>query len=81
MASVATQPQADDATGRALKEGYVVVIPGTRGRNSSIVADKAYAKMHKDVKKGQIIYTGRAPKLLSVICVILTRKCRATPSV
>lgn len=64
MASVATQPQADDATGRALKEGYVVVIPGTRGRNSSIVADKAYAKMHKDVKKGQIIYTGRAPKAI-----------------
>ena len=34
MASPAAQPQAGDATGRALKEGYVVVIPGTRGRNS-----------------------------------------------
>ena len=64
MASPAAQPQAGDATGRALKEGYVVVIPGTRGRNSTIVADKAYAKAHKGVKKGQIIYTGRAPKAI-----------------
>lgn len=40
MASAAARPQAGDATGRALKEGYVVVIPGTRGRNSSIQADK-----------------------------------------
>lgn len=64
MASPATQPQAGDATGRALKEGYVVVIPGTRGRNSSIVADKQYAKTHKGVKKGQTVYTGRAPKAI-----------------
>ena len=64
MASPAVQPQAGDATGRALKEGYVVVIPGTRGRNSTIVADKAYAKAHKGVKKGQNIYTGRAPKAI-----------------
>lgn len=64
MASPAAQPQAGDATGRALKEGYVVVIPGTRGRNSTIVADKAYAKAHKGVKKGQTIYTGRAPKAI-----------------
>ena len=64
MASPAAQPQAGDATGRALKEGYVVVIPGTRGRNSSIVADKAYAKAHKGVKKGQTVYTGRAPKAI-----------------
>lgn len=64
MASPAAQPQAGDATSRALKEGYVVVIPGTRGRNSSIVADKAYAKAHKDVKKGQTIFTGRAPKAI-----------------
>ncbi|MBO5541750.1 MAG: alpha/beta hydrolase [Muribaculaceae bacterium] len=64
MASPATQPQAGDATGRALQEGYVVVIPGTRGRNSTIVADKAYAKAHKGVKKGQTIYTGRAPKAI-----------------
>ena len=64
MASPAAQPQAGDATGRALKEGYVVVIPGTRGRGSTIVADKAYAKTHKGVKKGQTIYTGRAPKAI-----------------
>ena len=64
MASPAAQPQAGDATGRALKEGYVVVIPGTRGRNSSIAADKAYANSHKGVKKGQTIYTGRAPKAI-----------------
>ena len=48
MASAAAQPQAGDATGRALKEGYVVVIPGTRGRNS--------------VQNG--VYTGRAPKAI-----------------
>ena len=64
MASPAAQPQAGDATGRALKEGYVVVIPGTRGRNSSVVADKAYAKAHKGIKKGKTIYTGRAPKAI-----------------
>ena len=64
MASPATQPQAGDATGRALKEGYVVVIPGTRGRGSTIIADKAYAKTHKGVKKGQTVYTGRAPKAI-----------------
>jgi len=48
MASQARAPQADDATGRALKEGYVVVIPGARGRNSI---------------QGNL-YTGRAPKAL-----------------
>ncbi len=64
MASSAAQPQAGDATGRALKERYVVVIPGSRGRNSTIVADKAYAKAHKGVKEGQTIYTGRAPQAI-----------------
>ena len=64
MASPAAQPQAGDATGRALKEGYVVVIPGTRGRNSIIVADKQYAKTHKGVKNGQTVYTGRAPNAI-----------------
>ena len=48
MASAAAQPQAGDASGRALKEGYVVVIPGTRGRNSMVGT----------------IYTGRAPKAI-----------------
>ena len=59
MASAAGQPQAGDATGRALKEGYVVVIPGSRGRNSTIVASKNDKK--KGIKKGQTVYTGRAP--------------------
>ena len=52
MASKAGQPQASDATGRALKEGYVVVIPGSRGRNSVITKGK------------KTIYTGRAPKAI-----------------
>jgi len=46
MAAEARQPQAEDATGRALQEGYLVVIPGVRGRNS-VQGD---------------VYTGRAPK-------------------
>ena len=48
MASPAAKPQAGDASGRALKEGYVVVIPGTRGRNSVVGT----------------VYTGRAPKAI-----------------
>lgn len=36
MASEAAAPQAGDATGRALAEGYVVAIPGSRGRNSKV---------------------------------------------
>lgn len=47
-AAKAQRPKASDATGRALQEGYVVVIPGTRGRNS---------------KQGDL-YTGRAPKAI-----------------
>lgn len=50
---MAAKPQAidaEDASGRALAEGYVVVIPGARGRNS-VTEDK-----------GDKIYTGRAPK-------------------
>ena len=59
MASKAGQPQAGDATGRALKEGYVVAIPGSRGRNSTVTASKTDKKA--GVKQGQTIYTGRAP--------------------
>ena len=52
MPSQAGNPQAQDASGRALAEGYVLVIPGSRGRTSTI-------------KKGKkTIYTGRAPKAL-----------------
>lgn len=61
MSSPASSPRASDATGRALKEGFVVVIPGTRGRNATIVADKAYQKAHKGVTRGETIYTGKAP--------------------
>jgi len=53
MASKAGEPQGDDLSGRALKEGFVVVIPGTRGRNS-VITDKS----------GNKIYTGRAPKAI-----------------
>ena len=59
MASAAGHPQAGDASGQALKEGYVVVIPGSRGRNSTVVATKNDKK--KGIKKGQTIFTGRAP--------------------
>jgi hypothetical protein len=50
MAAQASFPQGGDATGRALKEGYVVVIPGSRGRGSIVQKGK------------KTIYTGRAPK-------------------
>ena len=53
MASKAGYPQAGDATGRALKEGIVVCIPGTRGRNSTTTGPD-----------GRTIYNGRAPKAL-----------------
>ena len=36
MASSAKTPSPSDATGRALKEGYVVCIPGSRGANSTV---------------------------------------------
>ncbi len=59
MASAAGQPQATDASGRALREGYVVAIPGSRGRNSTVIATKSDKKA--GIKRGQTIYTGRAP--------------------
>lgn len=52
MESKAGYPQATDASGRALAEGYVLVIPGSRGRSSPIS------------KGSKTIYTGRAPKAL-----------------
>lgn len=36
MAAKACEPQANDATGRALQEGYVLCIPGSRGWNSRV---------------------------------------------
>lgn len=53
MAAAARFPDANDATGRALQEGYVVVIPGVRGRNSSVTG-----------AQGETVYTGRAPKAI-----------------
>lgn len=50
MAAAPRMIDEGDASGRALAEGYVVVIPGARGRNSTIA------------QKGKTIYTGRAPK-------------------
>ena len=52
MAAAPRMLDEGDASGRALAEGYVVVIPGARGRNSTVV------------KKGKTVYTGRAPKAL-----------------
>lgn len=51
MAAAPRMVDAGDASGRALAEGYVVAIPGARGRNS-VVTDE----------KGESLYTGRAPK-------------------
>ena len=48
-ASTAKSPSPSDATGRALKEGYVVCIPGSRGSNSTVTSG------------GKTIYTGIAP--------------------
>ena len=53
MASKPQDPRADDATGYALKEGYVVCIPGSRGANSFVTNDDGYQK-----------YTGKAPNAL-----------------
>ena len=49
MATTAKSPSPSDATGRALKEGYVVCIPGSRGANSTISRD------------AKTVYTGIAP--------------------
>ena len=49
MATTAKSPSASDATGRALKEGYVVCIPGSRGVNSTVI------------RNGKTVYTGTAP--------------------
>lgn len=53
MAAAPRSIDTADASGRALSEGYVVAIPGARGRNSIIKNNN-----------GEEIYTGRAPKAL-----------------
>ncbi len=51
MAAPAGHPDAGSASGRALAEGYVVAMPGARGRNSTVTD-----------AEGNEVYTGRAPK-------------------
>ena len=50
MAAMPRGVNANEASGRALAEGYVVAIAGARGRSSSVTKD------------GMTVYTGRAPK-------------------
>ena len=50
FSSKAQAPANTDASGRALQEGYVVVIPGARGWNAKVTKPDA-----------STIYTGRAP--------------------
>ena len=51
MAARAKGIDVGDASGRALAEGYVVAIPGARGRNSQVTDSE-----------GNTLFTGRAPK-------------------
>jgi len=60
MAATPRGPQATDASGRALREGYVVCIPGTRGANSTIETTVGKGKKAHE----ETVYTGRAPKAL-----------------
>ncbi len=53
MAAKAMSPSGTDATGRALAEGYIVCIPGSRGRNSTVM------------QNGETIFTGRAPAAIA----------------
>ncbi len=53
MSAAAMEPSKNDATGRALQEGYIVCIPGSRGWDAST--------MTADGKKR---FTGRAPATL-----------------
>ncbi|MDO4165092.1 MAG: subtype B tannase [Bacteroides sp.] len=48
-AAKAKEPSGLDASGRALQEGYVVCIPGSRGNDSAVEDD------------GKKVYTGRVP--------------------
>jgi len=52
-AALPKQPDVTDASGRALREGYVLCIPGARGSNSTVEVKKG--------KKTETVYTGGAP--------------------
>lgn len=60
MSTIARTPEATDASGRALREGYVLCIPGTRGANSMVTTVKGKGKKAKEVTT----YTGRTPNAL-----------------
>jgi len=60
MAAAPRGPQATDASGRALREGYVVCIPGTRGANSTVDVTIGTGKKAST----ETLYSGRAPKAL-----------------
>lgn len=60
MSTTARAPQATDASGRALLEGYVLCIPGTRGANSTVTTMQGKGKKAKEVTT----YTGRTPNAL-----------------
>lgn len=53
LASTARRPTINDATARALAEGYIVCIPGARGSNSALDLDDA-----------STLYNGRCPAAL-----------------
>lgn len=67
LAAKAKQPSANDASGRALEEGYVVCIPGSRGSNSFVHKEIYAAKKGKKKKKQVLtdefntVYTGKFP--------------------
>lgn len=60
MSARAKGPSANDASGRALEEGYIVCIPGSRGSNSFIHKD-ILNKRKKPTGEFETIYTGKAP--------------------
>jgi hypothetical protein len=71
MVGRASDPANTDASGRALREGYVVVIPGARGWNSAITPSGDSVEIAPNMGgDGQtafpdnIVYTGRAPAAL-----------------
>ncbi|MDR1466126.1 MAG: alpha/beta hydrolase [Treponema sp.] len=62
MASWTQEPAITDVTGRALREGLIVVIPGVRGWNSTVNQDGESINIPPGSPPPEgAIYTGRAP--------------------